>query len=144
MLQLWIDVDEQTDIVRLLRQRSSLALRRIAVFDAVINNADRKGGHLLPTRGGHMYGIDHGVSFHVDPKLRTLLWQWAGDRLDDDALDCLHTLAAAMTGALGERLAELLTTREVRRVGRRIDALLRARVYPMPHSDRPAIPWPPM
>jgi uncharacterized repeat protein (TIGR03843 family) len=144
MVQLWIDVDDEVDIVRLLRQRTSFALRRIAVFDAVINNADRKGGHLLPTRDGHMYGIDHGVSFHTDPKLRTLLWQWAGERLDDDALDCLQELRVALAADLGERLGELLTTRELRRLARRIDVLLNSRCYPQPIADRPAIPWPPM
>jgi hypothetical protein len=144
MVQLWIDIDEQTDVVRLLRQRSSLALRRIAVFDAVINNADRKGGHLLPTPSGHMYGIDHGVSFHIEPKLRTLLWQWAGDRLDDDAVDCLTGLAEDLCGPLGDRLGELLTTHEVRRVSRRVDVLLKSRRFPQPVGGRPAIPWPPM
>ena len=120
------------------------ALRRIAVFDAVINNADRKGGHLLPTPTGHLYGVDHGVTFNVEPKLRTLLWQWAGDDLTDEATDCLRELRADLAGDLGERLHELLTVREVRRLGRRIDVLLESGRHPEPARDRPAIPWPPM
>jgi hypothetical protein len=144
MVQLWIDTDEQTDLIRMLRGRSSPALRRITMFDAVINNADRKGGHLLPTRAGHMYGIDHGVSFHGEPKLRTLLWQWAGECLEDEDIDCLGVVRAELEGRLGERLHELLTTREVRRTIRRVENLLSSGLFPTPAADRPAIPWPPM
>ncbi len=144
MAQLWIDIDEDVDVVALVRQSTSEELRRIAVFDSVINNADRKGGHLLPTRAGHIYGVDHGVSFHVDPKLRTLLWQWADEPLSDSAVEVLCELRAGLDGGLGERLHELLTVREVRRTVRRIDQLLTRRRYPMPAADRPAIPWPPI
>lgn len=144
MVQLWIDIDEQTDLLRLVRGRSSAALRAISVFDAVINNADRKGGHLLPTRDGHMYGIDHGVSFHVEPKLRTLLWQWSGECLDDAAIDWLSRLRADLDGPLAERLHELLSTREVRRTIRRVENLLSSGVHPKPPNDRHAIPWPPI
>ena len=79
-------------LIRAPGQRRSCAA--IAVFDAVINNADRKGGHLLPTPAGHVYGVDHGVSFHVEDKLRTVLWQWAGAALPDEALDVLRRLRA--------------------------------------------------
>jgi len=144
MVQLWIDVDEDVDIVALVRRSNSEQLRRIAVFDAVINNADRKGGHLLPTRAGHIYGVDHGVTFNVDPKLRTLLWQWAGQPLTDESVDVLSTLRAEVEGPLGDRLHELLTTREVRRTVRRLDHLLAQRCHPWPDEDRPAIPWPPI
>jgi uncharacterized repeat protein (TIGR03843 family) len=85
MVQLWIDEDTLTDVVRLIRGRSSTALRRIAVFDAVVNNADRKGGHLLPVADGHVYGVDHGVTFNVEDKLRTVLWQWAGEPMPEEA-----------------------------------------------------------
>jgi uncharacterized repeat protein (TIGR03843 family) len=144
MVQLWIDIDEDVDVVSLVRSRTSSALRRIAIFDAVINNADRKGGHLLPTSGGHLYGIDHGVTFHVESKLRTLLWQWAGDPVTEEALECLHELRDQVGGDLGERLHELLTVREVRRLARRIDRLIEVGRHPLPANDRPAIPWPPM
>ncbi len=144
MVQLWIDTDDDVNVASLVRRRSSEELRRIAVFDAVINNADRKGGHLLPVRSGHVYGIDHGVTFSVEPKLRTLLWQWAGDSLTDEAIECLGQLRTELAGPLGDRLGELLTTREVRRTARRVDALLRDLVHPHPSGDWPAMPWPPM
>jgi uncharacterized repeat protein (TIGR03843 family) len=144
MVQLWIDVDEDVDIVALVRHSSSEQLRRMAVFDAVINNADRKGGHLLPIRSGHLYGVDHGVSFHADPKLRTLLWQWAGEPLTDESVETLSDLRARLEGALGERLRALLTGREVRRTVRRVDQLLTVRRHPSPSGHRPAIPWPPI
>jgi len=144
MVQLWIDLDESVDVVALVRGSASSELRRIAVYDALINNADRKGGHLLPIQSGHVYGVDHGISFHTDPKLRTILWQWAGEPLTDEAIDVLSELRAALEGPLGERLHELLTVREVRRTVRRVDQLLTAGVHPMPSQHRPAIPWPPM
>jgi uncharacterized repeat protein (TIGR03843 family) len=143
MVQLWIDTDEAVDLPQLVRRRNDRTLRRIAVLDAVINNADRKGGHLLPTAGGRIYGIDHGVTFNVDDKLRTVLWQWAGDALTEEAVDVLIDLRAQIDGALGDRLHELLTTREVRRTRRRIDRLLATAVHPEPSGDWPAVPWPP-
>lgn len=144
MVQLWIDEDAVTDVVRLIRGGSSAALRRIAVFDAVINNADRKGGHLLPVADGHVYGVDHGVTFHVEDKLRTVLWQWAGDPLPEEATDALIELRGALERDLGDRLHELLTTREVRRTIRRVDDLLALGRHPEPSGDWPAVPWPPM
>ncbi|HVA85067.1 MAG TPA: SCO1664 family protein, partial [Candidatus Saccharimonadales bacterium] len=77
MVQLWIDVDETVDVVSLIRE-GHRGLRRMAVFDAVVNNADRKGGHMLPTHDGHIFGVDHGICFSPDPKLRTILWGWRG------------------------------------------------------------------
>ena len=77
MVQLWVDGDDDVDLAAFVR-RDDPALRRMAVFDAVVNNADRKGGHIIPTPAGHVYGVDHGICFSVDPKLRTLLWRWAG------------------------------------------------------------------
>jgi uncharacterized repeat protein (TIGR03843 family) len=144
MVQLWIAEDETVDIVRLIRRNDSPALRRIAVFDAVINNADRKGGHLLPTAGGRVYGVDHGVSFHVQDKLRTVLWQWAGKPLPGDALEELRALRRDLDASLGERLGTLITQRELRRTRARIDRLLSRGRHPEPSDEWPAIPWPPM
>ena len=144
MVQLWIDTDDDADLVGLIRGRGSDAIRRVTVFDAVINNADRKGGHLLPTTRGHVYGVDHGVSFHTEDKLRTVLWQWAGRTLPDDAQDVLRRLRRDLDGALGETLADLLTTAEVRRTRARVDRLLSTRRHPEPSDDWPAVPWPPM
>ncbi|PZH00323.1 phosphatidylinositol kinase, partial [Streptomyces sp. NTH33] len=91
-------------------------LRRLAVLDAVINNADRKGGHLLPAPDGHLYGIDHGVTFHVENKLRTLLWGWAGEPLPPDVLGVLESLEDALTdkALLATRLSGLITPPELR------------------------------
>lgn len=121
-------------------------LRRLAVLDAVINNADRKGGHLLPTGDGHLYGIDHGVTFNVENKLRTLLWGWAGEPLTQEALDVLSGLGKALTdgGALAARLAPLITPAEIDATRARVDALLAGGRHPEPGGDWPAIPWPPV
>ncbi|MFE7776799.1 SCO1664 family protein [Streptomyces sp. NPDC057445] len=121
-------------------------LRRLAVLDAVINNGDRKGGHLLPTADGHLYAIDHGVTFNVDDKLRTLLWGWAGEPLSAEAVEVLGALAASLAdgGRLAKRLAELLTPAEVGAVRSRVTVLLAASRHPQPSGAWPAIPWPPV
>jgi uncharacterized repeat protein (TIGR03843 family) len=118
-------------------------LRRMALFDIVINNADRKGGHLIPLPDGHVFGVDHGVAFHQQDKLRTVLWSWAGDPLPDWAIDALSGLRAELEGPLDAALSVLLTRREVAAVRRRVDRLLHRRRYPEPSGDWPAIPWPP-
>jgi uncharacterized repeat protein (TIGR03843 family) len=142
MVQLWIDGDETVDLTGLVRAELP-PLRRMAVFDAVINNADRKGGHLIPMPDGHVYGVDHGVCFHRHDKLRTVLWTWAGDPLPDEAVDALSELRAELEGALGDGLSALLTRREVVAVTSRVDRLLTTRHYPEPSGDWPAVPWPP-
>jgi hypothetical protein len=144
MVQLWIDTDEDVDPARLVRRTDLPGLRRIAVFDAVVNNADRKGGHLLPTDGGRIYGVDHGVTFHVENKLRTVLWHWAGEPIPENLLDDLVDLRTRLDRSLGERLRELLTTREVRRTIRRVDDLLATGLHPEPSGDWPPVPWPPI
>ena len=144
MVQLWIETDESVNVGRLMRRRDSPQLRMISVFDALINNADRKGGHLLQTAEGHISGVDHGVSFHVDDKLRTVLWQWAGDRLAPEACDMLNGLRVLLDTSLGERLGELLTRAEVRRTKTRLDHLLAAGRHPEPGDGWPPVPWPPI
>jgi hypothetical protein len=140
--QLWIDIDEGADVMALLHSNHP-GLRRMAVFDAVVNNADRKGGHLLPTPGGHIYGVDHGVCFATEDKLRTVLWQWRGTALPDDALDTLAALRIDLAGDLGIQLKALITAREVSAVRRRVDRLLREGLFPVPGDGWPAVPWPP-
>ncbi|MEV7417248.1 SCO1664 family protein [Streptomyces sp. NPDC089919] len=121
-------------------------LRRLAVLDAVINNGDRKGGHLLPGPGGGLYGIDHGVTFNTEDKLRTLLWGWAGEPLTDEALDVLHRLGGELADGspLATRLAELITTAELAAVRQRVAQLLADGRHPAPSGSWPAIPWPPV
>jgi uncharacterized repeat protein (TIGR03843 family) len=119
-------------------------LRRLAALDAVINNGDRKGGHLLPLPDGRLYAIDHGVSFHTDDKLRTLLWGWAGEPLPDAVLAALRALAAELAEGrpLEVRLRALLSAPEREALRARTAALLRTKHYPRPSGEWPAIPWP--
>jgi hypothetical protein len=141
-LQLWIDVDPTVDVVGLVVDDDP-RLRRIAVFDAIVNNTDRKGGHLLPVPGGHIYGVDHGVCFSTVPKLRTLLWAWRGDPFDDEEVAALGRVAEALRDDLARDLAPLLSRAEIAATRRRVDGLLETRRFPFPRGDWPAIPWPP-
>jgi hypothetical protein len=142
MVQLWVEVDPEVDVVELARLDLP-ALRRIALLDAVLNNADRKGGHLLPLEGGRIQGIDNGLCFSIEPKLRTILWRWRGDPFNEDEIAVLSRLREALSAELGEELGELLAPAEVRATARRIDALLAHGRFPLPDRNRPAIPWPP-
>ncbi|MFD3543494.1 SCO1664 family protein [Streptomyces sp. NPDC058662] len=130
----------------LLVHADDARLRRLAVLDAVINNGDRKGGHLLPAPDGRLYGIDHGVTFHAEDKLRTLLWGWAGEPLTDEARGVLGGLEAELSdGApLATRLAELITAVELAAVRDRVAQLLRTGTHPEPSGQWPSIPWPPV
>ncbi len=145
MCQLWIDADPTADLVALARSSDHRALRDMAVFDAVVNNADRKIGHLLPVRDGRLYGCDHGVCFGEEYKLRTVLWQWRGRGLPKRAIESLSTLRKALTeGELAAELSALLTPDEVTATIQRVDLLLEHRVHPFPPEDWPAVPWPPI
>jgi hypothetical protein len=142
MVQLWIDVDETVDAVALVIDDDP-RLRRIAIFDVIVNNTDRKGGHLLPVRGGHVFGVDHGVCFSPVPKLRTVLWGWRGERLEQGELDVVSRVRDELDGRLGEQLLELLDPIEVETTARRADRLLRTGRFPLPSPNWPAVPWPP-
>jgi hypothetical protein len=149
MVQLWIETDPDVDLVALSRAEDDPAIRRMAVFDAVVNNADRKIGHLLPPGDGrppgHVYGCDHGVSFSVEYKLRTVLWQWRGKQLTGEAVDALRRVHEKLLGGpLLERLAGLLTADEIDATRRRVELMLKHRIHPYPPEDWPAIPWPPL
>lgn len=119
-------------------------LRRLAALDAVINNGDRKGGHLLQGPGGRLYAIDHGVSFHAEDKLRTLLWGWAGEPLPAQTAKALAVLRdrLAAGGPLATRMGELITPAELAALRGRVDVLLDGGRYPQPGGEWPAIPWP--
>lgn len=148
MVQLWMDGDDEVDLLDLVNCRGA-QLRRVAVLDAVINNSDRKGSHLIPMPGTEpitrrqVYAIDHGVSFGAEGKLRTVLWHWAGEPLSADALTVLESLCSALEGDLGECLAEHLTLTEVRCTTRRVEQMLRSGIHPLPSEDWPSIPYPP-
>ena len=140
MLQLWIDVRDDADVVELIRAADP-RLRRIALFDAVVNNADRKAGHLLVREDGIIQGVDHGVTFALEPKLRTVLWGWRGTKLADRELTTLALLQRAMPRLQGQ-LEPHLATEELAAARERLAELLSARRFPQPHPDWPAIPWP--
>ena len=145
MCQLWIDADGATDLIALARSSDHPQLRDMAVFDAVVNNADRKIGHLLPRTDGRLYGCDHGVCFGEEYKLRTVLWQWRGRRLPGRALRALGRLQEELaSGDLAGELAALLSRAEVRATGERVDLLVQHRVHPYPPENWPAVPWPPV
>ncbi len=143
MVQLWMDGDPTVDLLDLARSDRP-ALRRMAVLDVVVNNADRKGGHLIPMPDGHVYGVDHGVCFSTDPKLRTLLWRWAGRPLNEEAVEMLELLSNELYGDLGAALEEHLTLTEVRKTRTRVATLLRTGIHPEPSGEWPALPWPPI
>lgn len=170
MVQLWVDADPEVELVdiivkpavprdwfSILDARGSegeqvvLAhadddrLRAMAVFDAVVNNADRKGGHILPVGPAPeqaVHGVDHGISFNAEDKLRTVLWGWAGRHLRAEDLEALTRVQEALAGGLGSRLCGHLTRHEVRTTERRIARLLGAGTMPLPSAGWPAIPWP--
>ncbi len=112
--------------IALSRRADHAGLRQMAVFDAVVNNADRKIGHLLPDRNGHLYGCDHGVCFAEEYKLRTVLWQWRGQRLPDRAVQALRRLQTALDGELCTELSGLLTRDEVDATRQRVGNAARA------------------
>jgi uncharacterized repeat protein (TIGR03843 family) len=169
MVQLWKDVDPQQEAVTLvpgdrplpqgwrhvfdgfdatdrpvsLIHEDSSALRRMAVFDIVTNNADRKGGHVLEMLDGHRHGVDHGLTFHVEHKLRTVLWGWLGEELQAAELAGVDQVRSDLGAELGEALAALLTDVEVAAFATRCDRLLRTGRFPAPRGEMPAIPWPP-
>jgi uncharacterized repeat protein (TIGR03843 family) len=116
-------------------------LRRMAVFDVLINNADRKGGHILAGVDGGVYGVDHGVSLHTEDKLRTVLWGWAGKPIDEDALRDVAALRDALLGDFEVVLRPHITNREIDALYARAVALLENPVMPSPDRRRP-IPWP--
>ncbi|RCW40436.1 putative repeat protein (TIGR03843 family) [Halopolyspora algeriensis] len=168
MLQLWVDVEEGSELVDLLppaevpdgwlpvlhaqdhhgnpvvlAHADHERLQLLAAFDVVINNADRKGGHVLHTPQGRVLGIDHGVSLNTDDKLRTVLWGWLGHALPEEVVERLGDLRARLEGPLAQDLAAHITPKEVHAVTERIDRLLADGAFPAPSGEWPAIPWPP-
>lgn len=147
-LQLWIDVDPDADVIDIVNGADP-RLRRIAVLDAVLNNTDRKAGHLLPVPDGHLHAVDHGVTFSIEPKLRTVLWAWAGEPFLAEEAEALRRVRDALgtvrePGPLAESLADLLFVDEIDATRARVGDLLAAGVFPGPSADWPAIPWPPV
>ena len=170
MVQVWCDADESQDPVDIvpigevpqgylhvldaidgegkhvsLVHEDTDPLRRMAVFDAIVNNADRKGGHVLAMIDRHRFGVDHGVSFHIDNKLRTVLWGWADQPLhpdDERALSGFANALAISGSRIREQLGKLLAGAEIEAFQRRVQSLLGDQKMPLPSGEWPAIPWP--
>jgi uncharacterized repeat protein (TIGR03843 family) len=133
--------DETGRMVALVHEDTP-ELRRMAVFDVVVNNADRKGDHILAMPGGHRHGVDHGLTFHRDHKLRTVLWGWLGDTLTDEESDGVDRVIEGLQGELGRNLANLLNAAEVAALAARCARLRLTGRFPAPSGDMPAVPWP--
>ena len=141
MVQQWIDIDESIDLAKFFASDHP-SLRAMALFDAIINNTDRKIGHLLPVDDREVFGCDHGVTFHSEDKLRTVLWQWADEPFTSSEMLLLERARTEIKGALGELLSPLLTQEEIEQTERRIKDLLESGTFPLPNPDWPAVPWP--
>jgi uncharacterized repeat protein (TIGR03843 family) len=133
--------DENGRMVALVHEDSP-ALRRMAVFDVVVNNADRKGDHILALPDGHRHGVDHGLTFHRDHKLRTVLWGWLGEALTADELDGIDRVSEGLHGELGRNLADLLSAEEIASLAARCARLRFAGRFPAPSGEMSAVPWP--
>ena len=140
MVQEWIEIDEELDVVD-FGQSNDPQLRKLALFDAIINNTDRKFGHLLVDQDGKLRGCDHGVCFHQENKLRTVLWQFAGEQFTTEEIELLNKVAKLDLNSL---FAELLTSAEISALSERISNLLAAGQFPFPSDQWPASPWPPV
>jgi hypothetical protein len=141
-LQEWIDVDETVDVLEMV-MTGDRRLRPVCLLDAITNNADRKGTHLLPVESGHIYGVDHGICFSREPKLRTVLWAWRGTTIDPTEMATIRRVRAALDGDLADQLRQLLTEREVQATIARAQRLIDTCAFPEPDPMRPAVPWPP-
>ena len=141
MAQEWISIDESIDLAAFF-STDHPSLRSMALFDAIINNTDRKIGHLLPLTFEKIYGCDHGVTFHVDDKLRTVLWQWSQEPFTDEEVKLLTKTDALLSGELGEMLTPYLTQEEIAATQKRVSRLILEGRFPEPSPDWPAIPWP--
>jgi len=142
MVQQWIEIDESVDLEEFFR-KDDPQLREVALFDAIVNNTDRKIGHLIPQSDGHLYICDHGVTFHNEDKLRTVLWQWAGSPLNQSEIETLQALMKFLRSDDAAELRTLITEIEYLALEGRIQGLIEVRKFPEPNPEWPHIPWPP-
>ena len=140
MVQRFVDHEPEEHFFT-LRERFGDVFRRFALFDVVINNADRKSGHCLRDRSDHVWGIDHGVSFHRAVKLRTVIWDYEGESIARSDLEALERLDARLDADLGRELSALLSGAERQALEDRLGWLLSERVFPQPLTEYP-YPWP--
>jgi hypothetical protein len=140
MVQEWIEIDENLNVVE-FGQGDDPQLRKLALFDAVINNTDRKFGHLLVDVTGKLRGCDHGVCFHQENKLRTVLWQFAGEKFNSEEIELLNRVKKLDLFSI---FADLLTNDEIKALDFRVRELINTGKFPFPSDQWPAIPWPPV
>jgi len=142
MVQQFVDHDPEDHYFTLLEAHAEI-FRRFAVFDVLANNADRKGGHcLLARRDGHVWGIDHGLTFHVAPKLRTVIWDFAGESVPPELAESVRCLVAGLGSAPGAALRGLLAPAELDALAHRGEALLAEGLFPAPDEGYHSVPWP--
>lgn len=116
-------------------------LQSMAVLDAVLNNGDRKGGHVITDEHGDIWAVDHGVTLSVEPKLRTVLWGWAGTTIPSALLEAVEQLRTHVRSGAPE-IERWLAQHEVQALLDRCDGLVKEQTFPLPNEDWPAIPWP--
>lgn len=142
-VQLYVDADPGQHFFTLREERLQ-DFRPVAVFDALVNNADRKGGHCLLGADGEIWLVDHGLCFNEEPKLRTVIWEFAGEPIPDTLREDLSRIVEGpIAGPLGERLGAFLTDAEIAATTQRAHLLRREGRFPEPGSER-AVPWPPI
>lgn len=124
-----------------LAHDASASLMRMALFDVIVNNADRKAGHVLADQSGRIYAIDHGVCFNVEPKLRTVLWGWVDQRILEPDLTSLVQLHRTL-GNFHDQIDRFISPAESHELRQRIKGLLETQVFPQPNDEWPSIPWP--
>jgi uncharacterized repeat protein (TIGR03843 family) len=142
MVQLWIDIDESVDLMEFFKEDNA-ELRKIALLDLITNNTDRKIGHLIPTPEGAVYGCDHGVTFHEEDKLRTVLWQWAKQPFTPAEIELLQLARMLIATEKRDVVLGLIEEEELNATVDRIDRALSEKCFPEPNPDWPAVPWPP-
>lgn len=141
-VQLWIDVPENYDVISLAQEERD-DIRRMALFDAIINNTDRKFGHILFDQSGKLFGCDHGVTFHEEDKLRTVLWQFAGEALNPKEIELLIKIEQWLKGEESAGLKNHLSATEISALMHRVNRL-KTDGFPYPSKEWPAVPWPPV
>lgn len=142
MVQLWIDIDESVDLMEFFKEDNQ-ELRKIALLDLITNNTDRKIGHLIPTIDGRVFGCDHGVTFHEEDKLRTVLWQWAKEPFTANEIEILKLAALLLGIEKRDVVLGLIEEEELNATLGRIERALSDKTFPEPSQDWPAVPWPP-
>ena len=141
-VQQWIELDPDLDLIA-IGQQSSPAIRNLALFDVVINNTDRKFGHILPISDSEILGCDHGLTFHQEFKLRTVIWHYAGEELDKNEIEKLKALKSQIGDESRAALEKLINADEIKALLERIDTLI-SEGFPYPSEQWPAVPWPPV